>query len=157
MPAVASDMPARKAGLWEIKTTTPDGHGIAVRQCIDARTDQAMQSASSMAQHRCSRGDVQKTGDTMTVDTVCTVAGKTVKQHSVITGSFDSGYTMTVTSQGLPAEQTITIAAKWLGDCAAGQRPGDMIMPNGMKMNILDMQKNMQQHGPPGAFGAPSR
>jgi hypothetical protein len=33
------------------------------------------------------------------------------------------------------------IAAKWIGACAAGQRPGDIIMSNGMKMNVIDMQK----------------
>jgi hypothetical protein len=68
----------------------------------------------------------------------------------VITGSFDSGYTMTITTEGdgIAAERNITIAAKWLGPCAAGQKPGDMIMQNGMKMNLVDMQKRA---GPPGA------
>jgi hypothetical protein len=49
---------------------------------------------------------------------------------------------------------SMTMTAKWLGPCAAGQRPGDMIMPNGMKMNILDLQKGMR---PPGMPGAPPR
>jgi len=26
----------------------------------------------------------------------------------------------------------------WFGPCMAGQKPGDMIMPNGMKMNVLE-------------------
>jgi hypothetical protein len=97
---------------------------------------------------------VQKSGDTTTIDSVCTVAGKTLTAHVVITGSFDSGYTMVITSQSdaLPAPRTTTMSAKWLGPCAADQKPGDMIMPNGMKMNLLDMQKSM---GQPGAAGAP--
>jgi hypothetical protein len=37
------------------------------------------------------------------------------------------------------------MAAKWIGPCAADQKPGDMIMANGMKINILDAQKR----GPP--------
>ena len=40
----------------------------------------------------------------------------------------------------------MTIAAKWLGPCAAGQKPGDVMMGNGMKMNVLDIQK---MGGPP--------
>jgi hypothetical protein len=35
----------------------------------------------------------------------------------------------------------MTIAAKWVGPCPAGQRPGDMTMGNGMTINVLDMQK----------------
>jgi hypothetical protein len=35
----------------------------------------------------------------------------------------------------------MTIVAKWLGPCTVDQKPGDMIMGNGMKFNILDLQK----------------
>jgi hypothetical protein len=37
---------------------------------------------------------------------------------------------------------------KWLGPCAADQKPGDMIM-GGIKLNILDMQKNGLSQGIP--------
>ena len=36
---------------------------------------------------------------------------------------------------------TTTIEAKWLGACKADQKPGDIVMPGGMKMNIKDMEK----------------
>ena len=82
----------------------------------------------------------------MTIDSVCTVAGKTTTSHIVVSGSFESNYTMTITSEGgsLPQARTITLEAKWLGPCAADQKPGDMIMSNGVKMNIVDMQKAMR-------------
>jgi len=163
MPALAADMPARKAGLWEITTST--GNRMSIRQCIDAATDQMMQSRAGTGpgtgpgvgpgagtRPQCSKRDVQKTGDTVTVDSTCTVAGRTVNTHAVVTGSFDSAYTMTVTSQGdgIPAGAgTMTMSAKWLGPCAADQRPGDMIMPNGMKINILDLQKRGVPGAPP--------
>ena len=35
------------------------------------------------------------------------------------------------------------LAATWVGPCAAGQRPGDMIMGNGMTVNILDMKRGI--------------
>ena len=59
-----------------------------------------------------------------------------------------------ITSQGgaLPAPRTITLVVQMARPCAADQKPGDMVMSNGMKMNILDMQKM----GLPGAPGAPS-
>jgi hypothetical protein len=148
--ASAADLPARKAGLWEMTTTT-NGRTMPIKQCIDAATDQAMQANTSQSSQRtCSKRDIKKSGDTTTVDSVCTAAGKTLTHHMVITGSFDSGYTMTITTEGdgIPVARNITIAAKWTGPCAADQKPGDMIMQNGTKINLVDMQKRA---GPPGA------
>jgi Protein of unknown function (DUF3617) len=152
MPAGAAEMPSRKAGLWEITTHMPN-HPITMKQCIDASTDQAMQSHASSSGASCSKRDVQKSATGMTIDSVCTIAGKTMTSHIVVSGSFDSNYTMTITSEGgsLPAARTMTLDAKWLGPCAADQKPGDMIMSNGVKMNIVDMQKAMRPPvAPPG-------
>jgi Protein of unknown function (DUF3617) len=152
VPAAAADMPGRKAGLWEV-TTHVASHPITMKQCIDAATDQAMQSHASSSGANCSKRDVQKSATGMTIDSVCTIAGKSMSSHIVISGSFDSNYTMTITSEGgsLPAARTITLEAKWLGPCAADQKPGDTIMSNGVKMNIVDMQKAMRPPvAPPG-------
>jgi hypothetical protein len=35
----------------------------------------------------------------------------------------------------------MTMDAKWLGACAAGQQPGDVIMAGGVKVNIPELQK----------------
>jgi hypothetical protein len=153
MPALAAEMPARKAGLWEVKMSVDNrnGAGQTIQQCIDAATDQLMQSnAGPFAQQACAKRDVQRSGSTVTIDSTCTVAGKTATSHAVVNGSFDSAYTMTVTSQseGMPGGgMTMKMDAKWLGPCAAGQKPGDMIMGNGMKINILDMQKRIPSQG----------
>jgi hypothetical protein len=156
IPAAAAEMPARKAGLWEIQMSGA-ANGMAIRQCIDAATDQMMQSRAGQAgppnvAQQCSKRDVQKSGDSITIDSVCTAAGKTMTSHAVVTGSFDSAYTMTVTTQSaaMPGGgMTVTMTAKWLGPCAADQKPGDMIMPNGMKINILDIQKRAMPGAPP--------
>lgn len=142
-PALAADFPARKPGLWQINTTVAAGHALSLQECVDARTDQMMQArfGGAAPQRNCAKHDMHKAGDTITIDSVCTIAGRTATHHMVITGSFDSGYTMTMTSQtqGVPAPRTVTMAAKWLGPCTAGQRPGDVIMPGGHTMNILDL------------------
>ena len=77
--------------------------------------------------------------------------GKPKTAHTVITGNFDSGYAMTITSQTDGGPRTINIDAKWLGPCAADQKPGDTIMPNGVKMNVLDMKKGTPPPATPGA------
>jgi hypothetical protein len=152
MPAAAADMPSRKAGLWEIKTQVAN-RPMTMQQCIDATTDHAMQSHAASSGTNCAKRDVQKTATGITVDSVCTVAGRTMTSHIVVNGSFDSGYTMTITNEGgaLPAARTITLEAKWLGPCAADQKPGDTIMSNGVKMNIVDMQKMKRAPALPGA------
>jgi len=155
-PAVALDMPARKPGLWELKTTTdgrPESIGI-IQQCIDAATDKQMSvMGGNMRAQRCSKQDMQRSGNTITVDSVCDIGAGTVSAHTVITGSFDSAYTLAMTSKrqgfpatpNLPAESKVTMEAKWLGPCAADQKPGDMMMEGGIKMNILNMPGGMQK------------
>jgi len=156
MPALAAELPTRKAGLWEVRMSFENRNGAggpSIQQCIDASTDQMMQSsAGPLAQAVCPKHDVQRSGNTTTIDATCTLAGKTATSHSVITGSFDSAYTMTVTSQSdaLPGgSMTMTMEAKWLGPCAADQKPGDLIMPGGIKMNIPEMQKRGLSQGVP--------
>jgi uncharacterized protein DUF3617 len=148
-PALALDMPARKPGLWELKMTM-EGRSMppqTFQHCIDAATDKEMNSiGGGAAAGKCSKQDVQRSGSTITVDSVCDVGIGTATSHAVVSGSFDSGYTVKVTSRRegmpanarIPAETTMTIEAKWLGACKADQKPGDMIMGNGMKVNIHD-------------------
>jgi hypothetical protein len=164
-PALALDLPTRKAGLWDIKMTM-EGRSMppmGVQQCVDAATDKQMNSiGGNMRQEQCSKQDMQKVGSTIVVDSVCKVGQATVTTHAVITGDFNSAYTVKVTSKrdgavgpGMPAEGStnMTIEAKWLSACKADQKPGDMIMANGQKINIRDMP-NMQGP-PPGTPGRP--
>ena len=142
--AEAADLPARKPGLWEVKTTI-EGHGraVTVQQCIDAATDQMLQSsAGPFAAPACPERVVKKSDNGTTIDSRCNFNGKAANAHAVITGSFDSAYTMTVTSEGadLPA-MTMTSEGKWLGACTDGQQPGDVVMANGVKVNIPELQK----------------
>jgi hypothetical protein len=158
VPTLAAELPSRKPGLWEIKMGIENRNaaGPTMRQCIDTATDQAMQSSAGViAQQTCTKPNVQRTATGITIDLTCTVGGKTVTKHAVVTGSFDSAYTMTVATQGEGAPAggtTMTMSAQWLGPCAADQKPGDMIMANGMKMNIIEMRR---RGGVPGAAGAP--
>jgi hypothetical protein len=144
--ASASDFPARKAGLWEI--TIAGARPVKVRQCSDAASDEAMAQTSLGLPGDCAKHDVDKSGNTITMVSVCTSAGKTMISHMVITGSLDSEYTMTITSQAQKASSVappMTLYAKWLGPCAADQKPGDVIMPNGTKFNMLGPSKSARQ------------
>jgi hypothetical protein len=148
-PALAIEMPTRKAGLWEMKmvrtgSPLPD---MTMQHCTDATTDKAMGSSfSPMSKDICSKNDIQKTATGYITDSVCTVGGISVTSHSETTGDFNSAYAVKVTShsQGGPSgprDTTMTVEAKWLGACKADQKPGDIVMPGGRTMNVRDMEK----------------
>jgi hypothetical protein len=155
MPALSADIPARKPGLWELRMSMESLGGAAMtfQQCLDAATDQqTMSSAGPIAQEACPKHEVQRSGDTITIDSTCTVGGKSATSHVVITGSMDSAYTMTMAaeSDAVPGgKMNVTTTGKYLGACAADQKPGDMILSNGIKMNILDMKKQGPSRGIP--------
>jgi hypothetical protein len=150
LEAGAVDLPTRKAGLWEMKvvrsgTSVPD---MTMQHCTDATTDKEMSTAfSPSGKDVCSKQDIQKTATGYVSDTVCGVAGMTITSHAEITGDFNSAYTVKSTSHserspsGAPRDSTTTIEAKWLGACKPDQKPGDIVMPGGMKMNIMDLEK----------------
>ena len=154
VPAFALDLPTRKAGLWELKMEF-QGRDIPaqlMQQCTDANTDKLMTlNFGGAAERNCQKRDVQNNGGTITVDSVCSFGETTTTSHAIVSGDFNSAYTIQIdsTRQGgrpIPGvapggESHMTIAAKWLGPCASGQKPGDVMMGNGMKMNVLDIQK----------------
>jgi len=153
-PASAVDLPTRKAGLWEL---TMDFHNTrlphqTMRQCTDADSDRLMNlNFAGSNEQACSKKDIVPNGTGYVVDSICNFGGVTTTSHAVVTGSFDSAYSVDVNStrEGGPAmpgaatgaASHMTIAAKWLGPCAAGEKPGDVIMSNGMKMNVIELQK----------------
>jgi hypothetical protein len=153
-PALAVDLPHRKPGMWEVKTHLDNAarKDVTSQICIDAATDEMMMMiAGPLAQEACSRIDVQRSGDTVTIDATCTLGGKAATSHTVMTGSFDSAYTTTTTVQNdaLPGgAMTMTGAATWLGPCTADQKPGDMIMGN-VKLNIPELRKRAPSQGIP--------
>jgi Protein of unknown function (DUF3617) len=161
VPARAAEPPSRKPGLWEVKTSI-EGNAPArvIKQCIDASTDQMLQSsAGPFAPAVCPQRSVQRSENSITIDSVCRIGDKPATAHAAITGSFDSAYTMTVTSQSddLPdGKMIMTMEAKWLGPCSADQKPGDIIMGNGIKINVPEMEKRSTAPGGPLPPGTPS-
>src|ERR1700719_186347 len=132
LDARAVEMPIRKAGLWEMKVVrsgspTPE---MTMQHCTDESTDKDMSSTfSPMAKEMCSKQDTQKTATGYVSDSVCKVGAMSITSHS------EGG------SAGVPRDSTTTVEAKWLGACKPDQKPGDIVMPGGLKMNVKDMEK----------------
>ena len=153
LPALAAsavELPTRKAGLWELKMLRAGSPApeVTMQHCTDESTDKKMTTQlSPMAKQNCSKNDTQKTATGYVTDSVCSFGGTTMTSHSEVTGDFNAAYSVKVTSHnegapaGAPRDTDMTLQAKWLGACPADQRPGDIVMPGGIRMNITDMEK----------------
>ena len=142
--AHADAMPHRKPGLWDV-TMTMQGVSMPPRvmqMCIDASTDAAMMNMRHGAQAACDKPVPHVAGDVTTVDTKCTIGGSHQTNHIVFTREGDDAYKMEIHTHSEPplhgmADNVMVQNAKWMGPCKPGMTGGDMIMPGGMKINIL--------------------
>jgi hypothetical protein len=150
VPAAAEELPVRKAGLWEMKivktgSQLPD---LTMQHCTDPTTDKEMSdSVSPLAKQICAKRDIHKTATGYVSDSECTVAGVSMTTHADIVGDFNSAYTVTSMSHsdkgptGKPLDTTTKIEARYVGACKADQKPGDIVMPGGFKLNVKDAEK----------------
>ena len=147
--ARADDLPTRKAGLWEVTLHMASGNmpTQTMKFCTDAATDAELYKfGMNAAQGMCSRYDLHRNGNVATVDTECKMGEMKMTSHSVMTFTGDTAYNTVIQSRSDPpmmgrAESTMTQEAKWTGPCPADMKPGDLVGPNGMKMNMKSIGK----------------
>jgi hypothetical protein len=145
-PAMADDLnlPARKPGLWVIEMSRATGAPMmTTKLCLDASSDKAlMEKGMAMGGGDCQNTSINRNGNTIATDGICKMGPMTIKSHTVISGDFQSSYTIDSVSDitgggtAMPKHSETKQTATWSGDCG-DLKPGDMQMPNGMKVNIL--------------------
>lgn len=151
--AGTSDLPARKNGLWEI-TLHPDRpgprQGQTVLQCTAAKAEPVMLLSIVPGQEQCSEVIVtpQAAGG-YDIRTVCQVHANTRRTQVTLRGSLQSAYQGTFevyTTAKLPQSgaERVAFEGRWLGPCKPGQRPGDMVLPNGVTVNVVDDRQRAQ-------------
>jgi uncharacterized protein DUF3617 len=141
------DLPKRKPGLWEMTMLSAEGKrgSMTGRVCIDAATDAALTSFGlGMASQMCSKRDIRVSGNIATIDMVCKVGESQQTSHSTITYTGNDSYRINMRAHFEPpflgkSDSTMTQAARWTGACPADMKPGDLVMANGMKINLKDM------------------
>jgi len=142
-PALAIELPKRKSGLWDITAAQPGAPAAPSGQvCIDEKTDDLARQLGSAAM-QCSKQEMSRDGEAYVVDSVCRIGESTATTRARITGTFDAAYQVDVDSKYEPAlmgmrEGRAIVTARWLGPCRPGQRAGDMTLPGGVTINILD-------------------
>ena len=146
------DLPARKAGLWEISMTVEKPKAMPAftsQMCLDPATDREMMDYGlKLAGGKCRSLTTRRQGQSYVIETDCTVAGIASKSKIVITGDFGSAYT--VRAEGMleggpgaekaPQSMLMTQVAKWKSADCPGMKPGDMTMGGGIKVNIKQLK-----------------
>jgi hypothetical protein len=146
--AAGIDLPARKAGQWEIKIT-PKTAGAAPQMttqlCLDAASDKALMAQGLAMSSGCNSQQSRDGSGNLVIDATCDIGGRKTTSHSVVSGDFQSHYTIDIVSDSeggsptLPKHSELVQEASWVGACQAGMQPGDMMLPGGRTMNLLNM------------------
>ena len=141
-------VPSRKPGYWEQTMAMETGRGMTMKSqfCTDASVEKKMSLlGQNMAGSTCSQSNMRKTAAGFAFESTCNIAGRTITSSGVVTGDFQNSYSIDTVSKSNPpmpggrGENKTHIEGKWLGPCPAGRKPGDMLMPGGMVMNVSSM------------------
>lgn len=147
LTAQVDQMPKREPGLWEMTVST----GVAnappqtVKLCIDAATDATLFNYGIGASKKaCSKNELKIEGKQVTGDAVCNVAGTQMTSHSTTKFTGEIAYHTDVKVHYEPpmmgqSDATMVQDGKWTGPCPADMQPGDMIGPDGAKINLMQM------------------
>ena len=158
LPAVAQDFPKLKPGLWEMERSSDrsaPNMPNRMTMCLDESVQREMVDMGAGAMKgMCSKHDFRISGDHCSGDFVCDIGGSTMHSKSTMTLQGDVGYRTEIYTTYEPPfmGQTRTktvITARNVGACKPGQRPGDMILPNGQTMNMHDAMSGKGTLPPP--------
>ncbi len=120
--ALATDMPKRKLGLWEIKAHMEGVPDMGpMQECVDQNTDNLVQQGANEDNPDC-KTDVKRSGDKVTIHSECKLEDSaTISIDYFLQGSFDSAYKGTIKTQNKSSQGTseniMTLEARWLGPC----------------------------------------
>jgi len=144
--AAGIELPARKPGAWDIRVTPKMPPGLpqmAMHLCLDAATDKAIMERSLAFSEDCTMQQ-SRDGESIVIDSVCERNGGKQTAHTVISGDFQSAYTIEIVGDGTPSTHAqpthteITQQAQWLGECPADLKPGEVKLPSGQTINLLE-------------------
>ena len=132
-------VPHQKDGLWE-SSMTMGGKPFTTQSCVTEESQAKMSVFSSqMRKKNCSSSSITHNMDgSWTSASVCKFGPSASRTtHARITGDFNSKVTIEVSEEGRSRPET-EMTMTWIGPCKPGMKGGDVMMGNGMKMNVLD-------------------
>ena len=127
--------PHQKIGLWQ-QVVTRNGVAIPMgssQVCLDQAAEEKRQQAMYSP---CRSLKVTRGPDGSWLYACLRSDGST--RVTRVTGDFDRKIATTLESAANDRDRVV-MTATWLGPCKAGQRGGDVILPNGVTVNALDI------------------
>ena len=130
-------MPSHRAGWWETTMSMGPSRTMTTSMCVDAASERAMGGVSHSLGPGCSPGSLTPIPGGWRMASTCTRGGQTHSMTGTITGDFSSHVHMDMISDGGPGGgMHMTADQKYRGACPAGRRPGDVVLPGGMVVNM---------------------
>jgi uncharacterized protein DUF3617 len=131
-------VPHQRVGLWE-SSMMMMGKPFKTQSCVSEESQAKMSVFSSQVrQKNCSSQSVTHNMDgSWSSSSTCKFGATAHTTHAHITGDFNSKITMVLMADGSSTPET-TMTMTWMGPCKPGMKGGDVMMSNGMKMNVLD-------------------
>jgi hypothetical protein len=148
LSAQTIDLPPRKPGLWEIAMSFEKPKAMpafTAQACLDAATDKELMEHGLKLSGACKQMTIKREGKSIIIDANCTISGVATKTKTVITGDFQSSYTVrsegSAAMEGAKAQEMLTTqTATWKSADCPGMKPGDMTMFGGVKINIKQIR-----------------
>jgi hypothetical protein len=156
-------LPVRKDGLWEVTMRSDDlilrqqGQAkyrpVTVQMCTRREAEPIMLLAMVPAQENCQKLDVVRRGKTagavFDIRSTCQVHDAKAEMQMELQGDFQARYSgsFSVTFPQMPMQNTgrMVFEGRWLGECVAGQRTGDIRLPNGITVNAIDDRQRTEK------------
>jgi hypothetical protein len=140
------DVPPLRAGLWEATSAgvRPQSPSVT-RMCLDRHTQRHVLDQLAVALPRmCSRNHYGMRAGRFVTDSACTFGASAIEGRTETTFVRDTAYRMEVVGRVGPAGKAAetrkaVIDGRHVGACPAGMKPGDMVLPNGLRLNLVDL------------------
>jgi len=143
-----TELPLRKAGRWEQKTTMDEGgkkHEQTLTICIDADMERNTAVASD-AEHKksCSKYEVKRAGETVIVESTCNMNGRDVESRTKMKGDFQTAFDVTInsTTSGIQDSQSVSVKrvieqqGKFLGESCGDLKAGEAMVTDGTRLMV---------------------
>ena len=150
----AQGLPTIKDGLWEVTLQEQKESAalpVKVLQCVDKKTSALMLMSPLPGQDACRAPVVKKSGGGYNVQPVCSVHDTNVNTKMRLTGDFTSQYAgafeTRYASTQVPQPKPQKFEGRWLGECKPGMKPGDLVLPNRITVNLLEKAKEKASSG----------
>ena len=152
--AQTAQLPSRKSGLWEVTVRSAGESAMRqqkVLQCTTEEAEQVMLLAVVPGQEHCHDVKAKRTTEGYEVRTQCYVHDNRVDASVNFSGDLQIAYRgvfeVTYSKPVRFNPGRTKFEGRWLGPCKAGQRAGDMVLPNGATVNVVEDRKRAENRG----------